>query len=76
MIIDKEISILVQVATKDIDLLNKILDGYEGITLVTTEDARQGYVRLHTACSTKNYLLKILEAFPRDIKIIEKHSIE
>ena len=70
MIDEREISILVQVATKDIDLLNKIIEGHEGIALVTTEDAGQGYVRLHTACSTKNYLLKILEAFPRDIKII------
>jgi len=71
MIIDKEISILVQVATKDIDLLNKIMEGYEGITLITTEDADQGYVRLHTACSTKDYLLEILKTFPRDIKIIQ-----
>ena len=71
MIIHKEISILVQVATKDIDLLNKIMEGYEGIALVTTEDAQQGYVRLYTACTTKNYLLKILETFPRDIKIMK-----
>jgi len=70
MIIDKEASILVQVATKDIDLLNKLMEGYEGMALVTTEDAEQGYVRLYTASSTKKYLLEILETFPRDIKII------
>jgi len=70
MIIDRETSILVQVATKDIDLLNKIMEGHEGIALVTTEDAEQGYVRLHTAHSTESYLLEILKTFPRDIKII------
>ena len=68
--IDREISIRVQVATKDIDFLNKIMEGYEGIALVTTEDAEQGYVRLYTADSTKNYLLEILETFPRNIRII------
>jgi len=70
MICNKEISILVRVATRDIDLLNKIIEGYEGIALVTTEDAQQGYVRLYTAQSTKNYLLEILKTFPRDIEIV------
>lgn len=70
MTFDREISILVQVAIRDIDLLNKIMEGHEGIALVTTEDAQQGYVRLHTAQSTKTYLLEKLAIFPRNIKII------
>ncbi|WP_028309445.1 DUF4911 domain-containing protein [Desulfitibacter alkalitolerans] len=71
MTLDREISILVQVAIRDIDLLNKIVEGHEGIALVTTEDAHHGYVRLHTAQSSKAYLLEILETFPREIKIID-----
>lgn len=70
MIFDKEISIIVQVATKDIDLLNKLIEGYEGLALATTIDAKQGYVKLHTARSVKTYLLEILETFPIEIKII------
>ncbi|KUO50608.1 MAG: hypothetical protein APF76_08145 [Desulfitibacter sp. BRH_c19] len=68
---DKEISILVKVATSEIDFLNKILEGYEGTALVTTENPQEGLVRLYTALSMKTMLLELLQKLPREVKVID-----
>ena len=71
MISDNEISILVKLPTNEIDFLNKVLEGYEGTALVTTENPHEGLVRLHTASSMKTMLLKILQELPRKVEIVD-----
>lgn len=67
---DKEIFILIKIAPRNIDFLNKILEGYEGTALVTTEDPHEGIVRLHTAETMKTMLLELLKELPREVQII------
>ncbi len=68
----KEAVIYVRVDRKDIDILNKILEGYEGLALVTTIDAKEGIVQLTTFSGLKASLLEVLKIIPRKIEIITK----
>ncbi len=60
---------LARVKPRDIDFVNKIIEGYEGYGIVTTEDAALGLIRIYVSLDTKQEVEKILADFPVPVKI-------
>lgn len=56
--------IYVQVEPRDIDLFNKLIEGYDNMALVTTEDAGIGRLVLRVARNAKKDILAILHCLP------------
>ncbi|GAW94213.1 DUF4911 domain-containing protein [Calderihabitans maritimus] len=65
-------AILVQVNPKEIDFLNKIIEGYDGLAMVTTADAKEGLVEVHVTPDTREEVIRILEDFPVPVKILRR----
>jgi len=65
---------LVRVKPHDIDFVNKIIEGYEGLGIVTTVDAALGVVRVYVSPDTKEDVRIILEDMPVPLQIEEFHS--
>lgn len=63
--------ILVQIEPNDIDLFNKLLEGYDNMALVSTLDARIGRIALWVAGHAKKDLLAILRCLPIPVSFIE-----
>ncbi len=68
---NREEMILVQIAPNDIDLFNKLLEGYDNLALVSTLDARIGRIALWVAGHAKKDLLAILRCLPIPVSFIE-----
>ena len=62
--------ILVEVSTCDIDLFNKLVEGYDNLAVVTTLDAALGKLALWVTKYTKKDMLGILKCMPIPVKII------
>ena len=62
--------ILLQVEPQDIDLFNKLLEGYDNMALVTTLDAKIGRMALWSAEHAKKDLLAILKCLPIPVRLI------
>jgi len=63
--------ILVEVAPYDIDFFNKLLEGYDNLTLVTTLDASLGKVALWVAKNARKDILAILKCLPVPVHVLE-----
>jgi putative protease len=63
--------ILVEVAPRDIDFFNKLLEGYDNLALVTTLDARLGKIALWVATHAKKDVLAILKCLPVPVHVLE-----
>jgi hypothetical protein len=61
--------IYVQVEPADIDLFNKLIEGYDNLALVTSEDAGCGRLVLRVARHAKKDLLAILHCLPIPVSI-------
>ena len=68
---DGEEMILVEVAPRDIDLFNKLLEGYDNLALVTTLDARLGKIALWVTKYAKKDMLAILKCLPVPVHVLE-----
>ena len=63
--------ILVEVAPRDIDFFNKLLEGYDNLALVTTLDAKLGKIALWVAKHAKKDVLAILKCLPVPVHVLE-----
>ncbi|MCL1817261.1 MAG: DUF4911 domain-containing protein [Clostridiales bacterium] len=63
--------ILVEVAPRDIDFFNKLLEGYDNMALVTTLDAKLGKIALWVAKHAKKDILAILKCLPVPVHVLE-----
>jgi len=68
---EAEEMILVEVAPRDIDFFNKLLEGYDNLALVTTLDAKLGKIALWVAKQTTKDMLAILKCLPVPVQILE-----
>ena len=62
--------IKIKINPKEIAYLDNIIQGYDGLALVTTIDAAAGIVVVHVTPGTKTDTLNILTNFPREIEIL------
>lgn len=67
---DEEITIKIKVSPVDIDFINKIIEAYEGIALVTTENPQEGIIILRTSKGCYQDLMYILKTLPRMIEFL------
>ena len=56
--------IYVQIEPKDIDLFNKLIEGYDNMALVTTVDASLGQLVLRVAHNAKKDIMAVLHCLP------------
>ena len=56
--------IRVSVEPRDIDFLNKLLEGYDNLALVTTVDASLGKMVLSVAKNAKKDIMAVLRCLP------------
>lgn len=61
--------IYVQVEPADIDLFNKLLEGYDNMALVSTLDAHLGKLALRVARCAKKDIMAILHCLPIPVAI-------
>lgn len=54
----------------DIDFLNRVFEGYDGLGMVSTLDRREGLVVIWVTPDTRCEVMNILENFPREIEIL------
>ncbi|MCL1974941.1 MAG: DUF4911 domain-containing protein [Firmicutes bacterium] len=66
--------ILVEVAPRDIDFFNKLLEGYDNLALVTTLDAKLGKLALWVTKHAKKDVLAILKCLPVPVHVLEARS--
>lgn len=62
--------LLLEVAPSDIDLFNKLIDGYDNMALVTTLDARLGRIALWITEHARRDIMAIIKCLPIPVKII------
>lgn len=58
-----------RVAPNDIDLFNKLLEGYDNLALVTTLDSSLGRMALRFAAAAKKDLLAVIHCLPIPVAI-------
>ncbi|MDO4581823.1 MAG: DUF4911 domain-containing protein [Bacillota bacterium] len=61
--------LMVSVEPADIDLFNKLIEGYDNMALVTTLDARLGRIALWVSAHAKKDMLAILKCLPIPVAI-------
>jgi len=61
--------LMVRVAPKNIDLLNKFLEAYGHLALVTTQDNKTGRLCLWVTPDERPVLLKVLKYLPLAIEL-------
>ena len=61
--------IMVKVEPSDIDLFNKLIEGYDNLALVTTVDAGLGKLVLRVARKAKKDLMAVLHCLPIPVSI-------
>ena len=62
--------ILIQIDVKHINFMNRIMEGYEYLGVVTTVKDRLGVLRIRTTPDTYGEVEKILENLPIDFKYV------
>lgn len=66
---DEGETIICRVEPRDIDLFNKLLEGYDNLALVTTEDPALGRMALRVASAARKDLMAILRCLPIPVAI-------
>lgn len=67
--------IYLRVAPERIADVNWIMEGYEHLALVTTEDPREGVVKLLGTPYTYNDVMEIIENMPFTVEILEGEPV-
>ena len=67
--------IYLRVAPERIADVNWIMEGYEHLALVTTEDPREGVVKLLGTPATYNDVMEIIENMPFTVEILEGEPV-
>ena len=66
---DNGTTIMLSVEPRDIDLFNKLLEGYDNLAMVTTVDPGLGRLALRVAENARKDLLAILHCLPIPVSI-------
>ena len=66
---DNGTTIMLSVEPRDIDLFNKLLEGYDNLAMVTTVDPGLGRLVLRVAENARKDLLAILHCLPIPVSI-------
>ena len=61
--------IYVQVEPADIDLFNKLIEGYDNMAMVTTVDAKLGELVLRVANNAKKDIMAVLKCLPIPVAV-------
>lgn len=64
--------ILVRVDTSDIDIFNKILEGYDHLCLVTVIDPARGELAVRVTPDTRSDTLNIIKHLPIPVTILHE----
>lgn len=64
------VEIKLQVHPRQIDLVNKLIEGCDGLAVVTTVDPCQGILLVQTSESLQQETLAVLQGLPVSIKIL------
>ena len=64
------LKIPVQVKKEEIVYIDRIIEGYGHLGLVTTVDGKKGLVFVQVTYGTKGEILEILANFPKEIKVL------
>ena len=67
--------IYLRVAPERIADVNWIMEGYEHLALATTEDPREGVVKLVATPDTYNDVMEIIENMPFTVEILEGEPV-
>ncbi|WP_243370606.1 DUF4911 domain-containing protein [Geotalea sp. SG265] len=60
-----------QMDSKDLVYLKFILEAYEGLATLSTEDGKKGVIRIAVPCGLENELEKLLHALRAEISFCE-----
>ena len=66
--------LLLQVAPNDIDFFNKLVEGYDNLSIITTIDAKLGKMALWVTEHTKKEVLAILKCLPIPVKFLTREG--
>ncbi len=66
---DLDATLVCQVEPGDIDLFNKLLEGYDNLAMITTVDSTLGRMVLRFADTARKDLLAILHCMPIPVSI-------
>lgn len=66
--------IRVRLDPKDIIMLDNIIEGYDGLGIVSTGNPKTGEVVVHVTPETRGEVLEILKNFPRGIELLEEEA--
>lgn len=66
--------IYLRLAPRDIDFLNRIMEGYDGLGIVSTLDRRAGLVVIRVTPDTRADVLAIISSLPVNFEFIVNHS--
>ena len=67
---NEEVLLELSIAKKDIDCIQKILEGFEGFCICTTKAGEEGIMQLHTTKYFAEELSMLIPELPRKVKII------
>jgi uncharacterized protein (UPF0218 family) len=62
--------IRVRLDPKDIIMLDNIIEGFDGLAIVSTGNPKTGEVVVHVTPDTRDDVLEILKRFPRGIELL------
>ncbi len=65
-----ENKILLRIPRKDINFLNKIMEGYDNLGVVSTLDPQEGLVMVRVTPDTRREVMKILAEMPFAIEYL------
>lgn len=72
MIPDDRYHILVKVDPGDIDVFNKVMEGYDNLCLVTAVHPELGELVVRVTLDTRGEVIKILKHLPFPVTILER----
>ncbi|MEW6621706.1 MAG: DUF4911 domain-containing protein [Bacillota bacterium] len=67
----KEVTIFVNCTSCDIDFINKIIEGYEGIALVSTVNSSKALLKIQTSTDLVEEVIVVLKSIPRELTITQ-----
>lgn len=62
-----------QVAPSEVNYVNRILEGYEYLGVMTTVDVKESIIMLRTTADTKPLAIEILESLAIDVRFLESY---
>lgn len=67
-------SIFILVAPRDINYVNRIMEGYEYLGMVSTLDRQEGLLIIRATADTRTQVLEILANLPIPVRLVQEHE--